>query len=202
MEEHIGLALSNGWLERFFRRHNLVLRKITNKPKLSSVIIVTLGANFMLHLRKIVREYKIELLNVINLNDTVVFINHDKETLLAEHDFTDVPFRYLVFEKIRSTAVFAVRGDGAKLNPCVLYISKESRFSTEQGIPVITTAKLWMDSDAFIRYIDIMLSFYEPNKMMLFLDSPPRLVIKKVTTHLQARNIMYAVIPGGLTSYL
>ena len=31
MAEQPGLALSNVWLECFLRRHNLVLRKITNK---------------------------------------------------------------------------------------------------------------------------------------------------------------------------
>ena len=56
MAEQPGLALSNGWLECFLRRHNLVLRKVTNKPKLSAEVIATRGAEFILHLRKLVRE--------------------------------------------------------------------------------------------------------------------------------------------------
>ena len=200
--EQPGLALSNGWLGCFLRRHNLVLRKITNKPKLSAEVIATRGANFILHLRKLVRECKIEPQNVINLDETTVFADHDKETTLAERGDTNVPVRSLGFEKIRSTAVFAVRGDGTKLKPCVLDKSKESRISMGQGIPVITNAKSWMDSDSFIRYADYMLPFPEPDKSLLVLDSAPSHVSKRVKTHLHARKTLYAVTPGGLTSFV
>ena len=115
MAEQPGFALSNGWLECFLHRHNLVLRKITNKPKLSAEVISTRGANFILHLRKLVRKYKIEPQNVINLDETVVCADHDKETTLAERGATDIPVRSLGFEKIRLTAVFAVRGYGTEL---------------------------------------------------------------------------------------
>ena len=42
-----------------------VLRNITNKPKLNAEVIATRGAKFILHLRKLVREYKIDPQNVI-----------------------------------------------------------------------------------------------------------------------------------------
>ena len=85
---------------------------------------------------------------MINLDETAVFADHDKKTTLAERGATDVPVRSLGFEKILLTAVFAVRDDGTKLEPCVLDKGKESRISTEQGIPVITNAKSWMVSDS------------------------------------------------------
>ena len=75
-----------------------------------------------------------------------------------------MPVRSLGFEKIRLTAVFAVRGDGTKLKPCVLDKGKESKISTEQGIPVITNATSWMDSDTFIRYVDYMFPFPKPEQ--------------------------------------
>ena len=59
-----------------------------------------------------------------------------------------------------------------------------------------------MDSDTFIRYVDYMLPFPKPNKNLLVFDSAPSHVSKKVNTYLEARTILYAVIPGGLTSYL
>ena len=136
------------------------------------------GANSILHLRKLVRECKIEPQNVINLDETTVFADHDKETTLAERGDTNVPVRSLGFEKIRSTAVFAVRGDGTKLKPCVLDKGKESWISTEQGIPVITNAKSWMNSDSFIQYVDYMFSFPEPNRNLLVSDSAPSHVSK------------------------
>ena len=88
MAEHSGLALSNGWHECFLRRHNLVLGKITNYLKLSAEVIATRGANF---LRNLVREYRIEPQNVINLDETLVFADHEKETTLAECEATNVP---------------------------------------------------------------------------------------------------------------
>ena len=88
MAEQPGFALSNGWHECFLRRHNLVLGKITNYLKLSAEVIATRGANF---LRNLVREYKIEPQNVINLDETSVFADHEKETTLAECEATNVP---------------------------------------------------------------------------------------------------------------
>ena len=46
-----------------------------------------------------------------------------------------------------------------------------------------------------------MFPFRELNKDLLVFDSAPSHMSKKVTTHLQTRKIMYAVISGGLTSY-
>ena len=111
MAEQPGFALSNGWLECFLHRHNLVLRKITNK--LSAEVISTRGANFILHLRKLNRKYKIDPQNVINLDETAACA--DRGTTLADRGSTNVPVRSLGFEKIRLTAVFAVRGDGTEL---------------------------------------------------------------------------------------
>ena len=59
-----------------------------------------------------------------------------------------------------------------------------------------------MNSDSFIRYVDYMFPFPEPTKNLLVFDSAPSHVSKMVKTHLQARKILYAVIPSGLTSFI
>ena len=59
-----------------------------------------------------------------------------------------------------------------------------------------------MNSDSFIRYVDYMFPFPEPNKNLLVVDSAPSHVSKEVTTHLQSRKILYTVIPGGLASFV
>lgn len=102
-----------------------ILQKITNKPELRAEVIAKRGSNFILHLQKLVRKQKIEPQNGINLDDTAVFDDHDKETTLADRGSTDAPVRSLGCEEIRLTALFAVRGDGTKLKPCVPDKSKE-----------------------------------------------------------------------------
>ena len=103
------------------------LAQDNQQTKLSAEVIATRSANFILPLRKLVLEYNIEPQNVINLDETTVFANNDKETTLEERGATDAPVRSLGFEKIRLDAVLAVRSDGIKLNPCVLDKGKESR---------------------------------------------------------------------------
>lgn len=88
------------------------------------------------------------------------------------------------------------------MKPCALDKGKEAGISTEHGVPVLMNETAWTDSDAFIRYVDYIFPFSEPNKVLLVFDSAPSHISKKLKNHLQKAKILYAAIPGGLMPYL
>lgn len=202
MEEPPNLQLSDGWLQCFLHRHALVQRKATNKPKLTPEAICARGANFVRHFRQLIEDYDITPANIVNFDETAVFAEHSKDMTLDERGTTDVPIKSFGLEKVRVTAVFGARADGTKLKPCLMIRGKVAGVTTEQGIPVLVNKNSWMDTESFIRYVDYMFPFPEPNKLLLVFDSARSHISKKAKAHLQARKILFAVIPGGLTPYL
>ncbi|KAJ0390198.1 hypothetical protein ATCC90586_011110 [Pythium insidiosum] len=106
MDEKPTLQLSNGWLECFLARHDLVMRRATNKPKLKKEATAARGANFVLAFREVVAEYNITAANIINYDETAVFAEHNKNRTIDVRGATDVPVKSLGLEKVRVTAVF------------------------------------------------------------------------------------------------
>ena len=195
-------SLSNGWLECFLNRHNLVTRKVTNKPKLNAETLTTRAASFIKQVRELISTYCIQERNIINMDETAIFLEHKKGTTLEERGATDVPVRSFGFEKIRLTAVFAAAADGTKMKPCIMVKGKVTSIQTENGMAKLTNSKSWMNTDSFIMWIDYMFPFVVPNTVLLVFDSARSHISKKSKAHLHARGILFAVIPGGLTCYL
>ena len=202
LDEKPDLALPNGWLECFLQRHDLVMRKATNKPKLSASAIVARGVNFINNIRELIQKYGIEQKNIINMDETAIICQHSKDRTLEVRGASDVPVKSLGFEKVRVTAVFAAAVDGTKLKPCVMVTGKSLSLSTEPGVAKLTNLKSWMNIEAFIKWVDYMFPFVAPNSLLLVFDSARSHISKKAKAHLHARNILFAVIPGEMTAYL
>jgi hypothetical protein len=70
------------------------------------------------------------------------------------------------------------------------------------GVRWMTAEKSWMNQDLFIKWIDYEFPFVAPDSILLVFDSAHSHISTKVKSHLHTRRILFAVIPGGLTSWL
>ena len=90
-EMRVELKFSEGWLESFFHRHQLVQRKATNKPFLSDDEIIERAVDFVRHVKSLITEYGISLQNIYSLDETALFFEHDKDSTLEIKGSRHVP---------------------------------------------------------------------------------------------------------------
>ncbi|OWY99991.1 Pogo transposable element [Phytophthora megakarya] len=112
--EHAGTALqvSNGWIQSFMERNGLVLRRATSKSKLTQKAIVERGVKFIEHVQQLIKEYDIQYSNIYNMDETAVFLDHNRNTTLDVRGAKDVHVKSFGLEKNRFTAVFAASASG------------------------------------------------------------------------------------------
>ncbi|KAH9125519.1 hypothetical protein LEN26_009549 [Aphanomyces euteiches] len=202
LDMNIPLACSNGWLEKFLRRHNFVLRKATRTPVLPSDEIILRGVHFITHVRQIIQTYNIPLSNIYNFDETTIFLDHTDRTTINFRGARDVPIRSFGFEKSRITAVFAANAVGRKLPPCILLKSKVAdNIRCIDGLVHFSSPNAWMNGPKFIEYVRYTFA-YHVRPLLLVFDSAPSHISREVKAFLHSEDILFVVIPGGLTSFV
>ena len=74
--------------------------------------------------------------------------------------------------------------------------------TTVDGVNWLYSQKSWVNQDVFIQWIQYEFPFVRRNEILLVFDSARSHISTKVKDFLKARGILFAVIPGGLTSLL
>ncbi|KAH9126112.1 hypothetical protein AeMF1_003413 [Aphanomyces euteiches] len=195
---------SNGWLEKFLGCHDFVVRKGTRKPSLPPEEIIRRAVCFVNHTHKLIQDHNVPACNIYNFDETANFFDHTNQTTIDIRGTTDIPIRSFVLEKARITVVFAANATGRKLQPCVLLRSKDANFSgirKHDGLVQCSTPNAWMNGSTFIEYVRYIFA-YHPRPLLLVFDSAPSHLSRDVKAFLHSQDILFAVIPGGLTGYL
>jgi len=106
-------------------------------------------------------------------------------------------------EKIRLTGLLAASATGVKLPPTLFIKGDETQpIQNVGGVHWFPAKKSWMNQNIFIRWIQFHFSFVGRNSILLVFDSARSHFSAKVKDFLHAREILFAVIPGGLTGLL
>ena len=101
------------------------------------------------------------------------------------------------------TGLLASSATGRKLRPCLLVKGDPTRpIESIAGTQTLFSEKGWMTQRLFIKWVDFEFPFVRPNKILLVFDSARSHLAETVKEHLHRRGILFAVIPGGLTSLL
>jgi hypothetical protein len=90
------LSCSHGWLEKFMDRHDLVLRKATNKPVLADDEVVDRAARFVCHVKHLMEVYNIQLENIYALDETAIFFDHTRDRTVDLHGAKDIQVIHIV----------------------------------------------------------------------------------------------------------
>ncbi|KAJ0390915.1 hypothetical protein ATCC90586_004748 [Pythium insidiosum] len=164
-----GFTASNGWIDGFLSRHNLVMRKATNKTKLDEAQIVQRAVDFVHHVRKLIDDHGVTEDNIFNMDETAVFLDHNRGTTVDKRGATDVVIKSYGFEKNRITAICCA--DGKKKPPTLILQSTKS--------------------EMVLSNVDFMFPLVMPWKTLLVFDSALSHISKAVKEHLQRRKILY-----------
>jgi len=76
----VDLDCTRGWVDKFMARHELTLRKATNKPVLEDSVIAERAAAFVIHVKALIETHGILQENIFCLDETALFYDHDKDT--------------------------------------------------------------------------------------------------------------------------
>ena len=111
---------SRGWLEKFFKRHGLTIRRHTTISQRLPWDLVPKVVGFIIHLRRIPLRENIPLSAIGNMDETPCWMDMPGETTVERADVRSVPPRTTGHEKARFTVVLGALADGSKLKPFVV----------------------------------------------------------------------------------
>ena len=201
----INMTASVGWLNRFMKRNNLVLRqktKISQKLPHDFEDKITSFHTFIINQRK--RE-EYGMANIGNMDETPVWFDMPSTRTVSKCGEKTVLIRTTGHEKSRFTVVLACMADGTRLKPMVIFKRKTiPKENFPPGVVVHCHAKGWMDEQGLKVWINQVWAArpggLSRTKSLLVWDSFRAHLVPSVKRLLAAHNTDIAVIPGGLTN--
>ena len=111
---------SNGWLQKFLKRHSFSLRRRTMGQRLPQNLI-TKVVGFIMSTRKLRHSKNYPLSLISNMDETPLWLDMPGETTIARRGERSVPLHTTGHEKGRVTVVLSAMADGRKLKPYVVF---------------------------------------------------------------------------------
>lgn len=199
---------SRGWLQRFFKRSNLsVRRKTTISQRLPEAYTDKLLCfqRYVIQLRKL-NNYP--LCQIGNADQTPVYFEMPVDTTVNKVGDKTVKIRTAGCEKQRCTVMLTVLADGKKLPPYVILKRKNlpKNESFPPGLIMKAQEKGWMDNELVLDWIKRVWN-RRPGALlkrpgMLVMDSFRGHLTDDVKKVLSETKTEQVIIPGGMTSML
>ncbi|KAG0425014.1 Tigger transposable element-derived protein 6, partial [Dictyocoela muelleri] len=191
----INFRVSNGWLERFKKRHNLSFKNISIESKSADKSNLQ---EFKEKFAKALQKYKEE--NVFNCDETALYYkNLQRKNFVAKGDGC----KGIKRNKTRMTIMLACSMTNENLNPLIIGHFKSPRplkgFNHEEiGVKYSHSPKARMNSEIFINYLR------ELNQMMFFADRKILLVLDNAPSHpyVVLSNVELMFLPKNTTSII
>lgn len=177
---------SNGWLDSFKKRHNIVFREILGESEMEEV-------NWRLHVATMCEGYGLR--NVFNVDETGLFfravpdktIHHDRMCHRGE------------LANERFTLSFCINALGEKETPVVICPKCiKDNDAPQLGVECYENSSAWMTPDIFCQWVTKFNErmIRENRKILLFLDDAP------CHPPLELSNINFVFLPVNSTSRL
>ncbi|KAL0225420.1 hypothetical protein RCL1_003332 [Eukaryota sp. TZLM3-RCL] len=181
-------------------------RRVNNRRVISNEELVSRAARFYVSAAPKIKEYRDKRANVVNLDETTLFLEKDADYTYEEEGLTAVTVLTSGHEKVRVTAVIAARADGEELPPMIIVKGDIDWFGYSRDgtfIKVVMTSKRsWMNSTLFRLLLDFIFPRFLRKKTLLIIDRAPCHISITVTAYLERRSDTLDVlfIPPRLTS--
>lgn len=198
---------SNGWTQKFMKRHGLAIRQRTKiAQKLPNDLEEKIASfhTFIINQRK---QINFELSQIGNMDETPMWFDLPANRTIDSKGKHTVQIRTTGHEKTHFTVVLSCMADGFKLKPMVIFkrktIPKGVKFPP--GVVIHCHPKGWMDEKGIILWLN-KVWITRPGallkKSMLVWDQFRSHLTDTVKDKLKSLKTFQAVIPGGLTSIL
>lgn len=202
-----GFKASNNWLDNFFKRVGLSLRRRTNLTTLDDDVLLDRAFQYMKYLSHKLSDAAYENRgSIVLMDETALYLEDPRNTTVDETGARHVIIRSTGFSSMRVTCVLAVRANGEKLTPILLQKKKngDNMLQRKHGIIVAYNDKAWVNQGFIYNWINSVyppIEFDQYGKLLVW-DSCRVHLARYIKDHLRERGIAQAVVPGGLTAYV
>lgn len=214
-DNKIAIACSNGWLDNFKQRHNLVTRHKTKSSHLVPDAKDALVEKFVSDFEYLVTQnFIFERSRILNMDETPLCLDMPYKSTLEIKGAKTVTIQTEKREDSRFTTVLAVTSSGIGLPPMVIFRGKKSTLPKAVIVPpnivAINQQKAWMDEKTMIFWIKNVLKVWRDSTFgtddvkfcILTLDSYKAHKTDAIVNELLEIYFIPLFIPGGLTPYL
>ncbi len=202
---------SDGWAQKFMRRHNLVLRARTSMAQKLPGDLEYKVVAFRDEVQSIRSRTDIDYRLLGNMDETPVYFDIVPGKTLEVRGKKTVKVRTTGSEKRHITVVLACTACGDMMPPMIIFKGKTKRsikgLEAPEGVIVAYQKKAWMDGDLMLKWIDGVWNkscqFNQPGaESLLVMDSFSAHLTDDVKEKLESNKVHTIIVPGGCTSVL
>ena len=202
MNKNPSFKASTGRYRHWKKRHGVSTcykTSLAQRLPKNAEIKVTNFHHFVIQQRQ---KHSCSLHNIINMDETPVRFDMPGKKTLALQGSRTVPIATIGVDKECFTVVLAVRGDGEKMDPVVIFkgVQMPKDLRVPKDIVVQIQEKGWMDEESCKLWIKDIKTCGECT--LLVWDSFRGHLTDGVKSYAKKCKIDQAVIPGGLTGIL
>ena len=195
---------SDGWLQKFLKRHSFSLRRRTTVGQRLPQDLITKVVGFIMSTRKLRHSKDYPLSFIGNMDETPLWLDMPGETTITRRGERSVPLRTTGHDKARFTVVLSAMADGRKLKPYVVF--KGVRAIPEMntnGVVVALSRNRWMNEELTKDWVKRVWGSLNFGRRLLVWDAYKCHITAEVRSCVNTQtNTDVSIIPGGLTSHL
>ena len=196
-----------GWLEKFMKRNCLSLRRRTTTIQKDPAHIVDRLVQYVLHVRRMSRKYKLNPNSILAMNETAVWADMTAPTTVERCGEREVILKSTSHEKVRISVCLTAKADGTKLKPFIVFGGakrecKELNTEFRNKCVIVSSKNAWMNEEVTLHFVETILGTFSFNRRLLAWDSFECHMMDSVKRELLKGKIENVIIPGGCTKYI
>lgn len=198
---------SNGWLERFLHRHNIVSRSMTSIGQKVPDNANELCEKFYEFFDRSAKDINTSYIG--NMDETPLWFDVPRQKTYDFKGVKSVLCKTTGKEKLRYTVVLSAMADGTKLKPMIIFkgLKNVPKADFPKDVVVTVSMKGSMNSDLMNTYKQKVWgirpnSFFKPKSILIMDSAKPHLKTTVKSSFKQHYKTELVIIPGGLTPLL
>lgn len=198
---------SNGWLERFLKRYDIVCRTVTSVGQKVPPNAHLLCESFFDFHNSSVSGVPVSCIG--NMDETPLWFDLPQTRTFDFKGVKQVKCKTTGKEKLRYTVVLSAMADGTKLKPMIIFkgLKNVPKFEFPKEVVVTVAMKGSMTAELMNTYKQKVWgtrpgAFFKPRAVLVMDSAPAHLKHATKTSFKQHYNTSLSVIPGGLTPLL
>ena len=200
-------SASDGWMTRFMARHKISFRRVTTTCQKPPEDYIDKIIDFILYVRKIIADKKINLRDVYACDETAVWLDATSGTTLTDKGAKDVAARTTGHEKMRITVMLCGKADGTKCKPFILLPRKRpiadlvKNYGNRASLQFKGTT--WMNQELTTNFLHAVIggTVFRRTRLLVWGSFRPH-ISKDTKEQLKKLSMLSAVVPGGCTKYV
>ena len=198
---------TNGWLFKFMKQHNLLLRRKTSVAQKDPDLLIAKIVSYILRVRRLRIKYSYQPSDIIAFDETPVWVDMVSNTTVDVVGKKTVSMKTTGHEKCRVTTGLAAKGDGTKLKPFIVFKGGKrdvEKSKKEYGNKCIIASSTngWMDTDLTLSWANTVLEQFSFRRRLLAWDTYECHLMSVVQKSLQGKKIDTVLVHGGCIKYI